>query len=57
MSLRQRGLEDEGKGEDDRNVINQPNGTPNISTTAARDLGHETAEVQEEHEGAGSVKK
>ena len=49
--------EDEGKGEDDRNVINQPNGNPNINTTAARDLGHVTAEVQDEHEGAGSVKK
>ena len=38
-------------------MINQPNGTPNISTTAARDLGHVTAEVQDEHGGAGSVKK
>ena len=38
-SLRQKGSEDEGKGEDDRNLMNQPNGDPNISTTAARDLG------------------
>ena len=37
--------------------MNQPNGTSEISTTAARDLGHVTAEVQDEQEGAGSVKK
>ena len=60
-SKRMRAKEKNGGERKERDRLSQWNPghqyqAPNHRTTATRDLGHATAEVQDEHVGAGSVK-